>query len=57
LQTETSNYFLKLSLRRPGLSDTLAISSRPIGLLQKKPVGQKNSVGSVVRPEVVGWRI
>jgi len=26
-------------------------------LPQRKPVGQKNSVGSAVRPEVVGWRI
>jgi len=50
------NCFLKLSADGL-LSDTLAMSSRLMGLPQRKPVGQKNSVGSVIRPEVVGWRI
>jgi len=58
LQTETSlTVFWNCLCRRPGLSDTLAVSSRPMGLPQRKPVVQKNSVGSTVRPEVVGWRI
>jgi len=58
LQTETSlTVSWNCLCRQPGLSDTLAMSSRPMGLPQRKPVGQKNSVGRVVRPEVVGWRI
>ena len=42
--------------RQSGLSDT-QMSSRLMGLPQRKPVGQKNSVGSAVCPEAVGWRI
>ena len=58
LQTETfSTVFWNCLCRRPGLSATLAMSSKPTGLPQRKCVGQKNSAGSAVRPEVVGWRI
>jgi len=56
-QKRPSLFFWNCLCWQPGLSDTLAMSSRLMGLPQRKLVGQKNSVGCAVCPEVVGWRI